>query len=43
MGERALTGRIGRPEDVAEAYIYAMKDANLTGSVVGNDGGGLLV
>lgn len=43
IGERALTGRIGRPEDVAEAYVYAMKDANLTGSVVGSDGGGLLV
>ncbi|KAI9879256.1 MAG: hypothetical protein M1830_009116 [Pleopsidium flavum] len=37
------TGAIGRPEDVAEAYVYAMKDGNLTGSVVNTNGGMLLV
>lgn len=42
-GERLLTGRIGRVEDVAEAFVYAMRDGNLTGSVVGSNGGGLLV
>jgi len=43
MGERSLTGRIGRPEDVAEAFVYAMRDENATGTVVGTNGGGLLV
>ena len=43
MGQRMLTGRVGRVEDVAEAYIYAMKDENLTGSLISSNGGGLLI
>ncbi|KAF2146746.1 uncharacterized protein K452DRAFT_218961 [Aplosporella prunicola CBS 121167] len=35
-------GRMGRPEDVAEAYIYLMKDQFATGSVVDSEGGRLL-
>ncbi|KAF8603585.1 NAD(P)-binding protein [Ceratobasidium sp. AG-I] len=34
-------GRIGKPEEVAEAYIFAMK--YLTGQVITVDGGGVLV
>ncbi|KAI9801076.1 MAG: hypothetical protein M1833_002944 [Piccolia ochrophora] len=34
-----LTGVITGPENVAEAYLYAMKDANLTGQTVLTDGG----
>ncbi|KAK4989787.1 hypothetical protein LTR50_002961 [Elasticomyces elasticus] len=37
------TGRAGRVEDVAEAYLYAMKDRNLTGSMISTNGGGLIV
>jgi NAD(P)-dependent dehydrogenase (short-subunit alcohol dehydrogenase family) len=37
------TGRIGRVEDVAEAYLYVMKDENLTGSLISSNGGGLLI
>ncbi|OLN95518.1 putative oxidoreductase YkvO 2 [Colletotrichum chlorophyti] len=37
-----LTGRVGRPEDVAEAYLYCMKDGFVTGTVVVTDGGRLL-
>ena len=37
------TGLIGQPEDVAEAYLYAMKDNNLTGSMISTNGGLLLL
>ncbi|MGW0629568.1 SDR family oxidoreductase [Streptomyces sp. NPDC002758] len=36
-------GRVGTPEDVAEAYLYLMRGGYSTGSVVDVDGGGLLV
>ena len=36
-------GRVGTPEDVAEAYLYLMRGGFSTGSVVVVDGGGLLV
>lgn len=37
-----LLNQVGEPEDVAEAYIYLMKDRNITGSVIHTDGGRLL-
>ncbi|OJI79578.1 hypothetical protein ASPTUDRAFT_180021 [Aspergillus tubingensis CBS 134.48] len=37
-----LTGEVGRPEDVAEAYVWCMKDAFVTGQRIGSDGGALL-
>ena len=37
------TGEIGKPEDVAEAYLYCMKDMFVTGSVISSEGGRLLV
>ena len=40
--EEMLTGRIGSPDDVAEAYLYVMRDANVTGQVITTDGGHLL-
>jgi NAD(P)-dependent dehydrogenase (short-subunit alcohol dehydrogenase family) len=36
------TGRIGKPEDVAEAYIYLMKDPFVTGAVIETNGGSVL-
>ncbi|GMF77700.1 hypothetical protein BDV35DRAFT_282283 [Aspergillus flavus] len=39
---QTLTGEIGKPEDVAEAYLYAMKDRFLTGELIGSNGGKLL-
>ncbi|MCX4704803.1 SDR family oxidoreductase [Streptomyces sp. NBC_01373] len=36
-------GRVGEPEDVAEAYLYLMRGAYSTGSVVVVDGGTVLV
>lgn len=41
--KRCTTGEIGRPEDVAEAYLYVMKDWNCSGSVIDSNGGGLLM
>ncbi|KAH6655999.1 hypothetical protein BKA67DRAFT_676049 [Truncatella angustata] len=37
------TGKMGRPQDVAEAYVYLMKDWNSSGSVVHSNGGVLLM
>lgn len=41
--EKLPTRRVGRVEDVAEAFLYLMKDGNATGSVVSTNGGALLV
>lgn len=35
--------RLGRPEDIAEAYLYLMKDGYVTGSIIESNGGRLLV
>ncbi len=42
MREATTTGEVGRPEDVAEAYLYAMKDRFLSGTIISSDGGRLL-
>jgi NAD(P)-dependent dehydrogenase (short-subunit alcohol dehydrogenase family) len=38
-----LMGTVGKPEDIAEAYGYLMKDRFASGSFVTSDGGRLLV
>ncbi|MCJ1307942.1 hypothetical protein MMC25_001590 [Agyrium rufum] len=40
--EKSTTGAIGLPEDVAEAFLFAMKDKNCTGTVINSDSGALL-
>ncbi len=40
--EKSTTNTVGRPEDVAEAYIYCMRDQFVTGSLIESNGGGLL-
>lgn len=40
---RLPTGRVGRVEDVAESYLYLLKDENVTGSMISTNGGTLLV
>ncbi|KAI4270316.1 MAG: hypothetical protein LQ337_006756 [Flavoplaca oasis] len=40
--KETLTGEMGTPEDVAEAYLHSMKDGFMTGSVLVNDGGRVL-
>ncbi|KAN0086836.1 hypothetical protein V8E54_000524 [Elaphomyces granulatus] len=42
MSKDTLIGQVGTPADVAEAYIYLMKDGFCTGSLVHSDGGRLL-
>ncbi|ETS84299.1 hypothetical protein PFICI_02324 [Pestalotiopsis fici W106-1] len=42
-GARAPVGRAGRVEDVAEAYLYAMKDGNCTGEIIKTRSGAHLV
>ncbi|CEJ87957.1 hypothetical protein VHEMI04567 [[Torrubiella] hemipterigena] len=41
-GASSILGKVGAPEEVAEAYLYLMKDWNATGSVVSTSGGVLL-
>jgi len=41
--ERATkVGRLGAPEDAAEAYLYAMRDGFVTGALIKTNGGWLL-
>lgn len=40
--QRTTTGVIGRAEDVAESYLFVLKDANCTGSVIDTNGGAFL-
>jgi NAD(P)-dependent dehydrogenase (short-subunit alcohol dehydrogenase family) len=40
---KSTTGRIAEAGDVAEAYLYCMKDRNVTGSIVSTNGGVLLM
>ncbi|KDN44654.1 hypothetical protein RSAG8_05419, partial [Rhizoctonia solani AG-8 WAC10335] len=41
--DKVLVNHVGTPEEVAEAYIFAMKCQYLTGQVILVDGGGVLV
>jgi NAD(P)-dependent dehydrogenase (short-subunit alcohol dehydrogenase family) len=36
------TGKIATPEMLAEAYLYLLKDPNITGSMISSNGGSLL-
>jgi len=37
------TGKVGQPVDLAEAYLYCLKDANATGIVIHSNSGTVLV
>jgi NAD(P)-dependent dehydrogenase (short-subunit alcohol dehydrogenase family) len=39
---KSLTGKIAQAEDVCEAYLYLMKDKNVTGTQIYTEGGALL-
>lgn len=43
MAQRTATGRVARPHDVAEAYLYLLRDENVTGAVVSTNGGSLIM
>ena len=40
---KMTTGEIGKPEDVAEAYLYLLRDRNVSGSCISTNGGSLLM
>jgi NAD(P)-dependent dehydrogenase (short-subunit alcohol dehydrogenase family) len=40
--EKALLGKVGTPEELAEAYVYLMRNSDSTGSVVRSEGGSVL-
>jgi NAD(P)-dependent dehydrogenase (short-subunit alcohol dehydrogenase family) len=42
FGSKTLLGKCGSPEDVAEAYLYMMRDTFVTGHILVSDGGYLL-
>jgi len=42
IAQSTTTGKIAQPEDIAEAYLYVLKDTNVTGSLIGTNGGALL-
>ncbi|KAK3111514.1 hypothetical protein LTR53_013167 [Teratosphaeriaceae sp. CCFEE 6253] len=42
MAEKTPVGRLGQPEDIAECYLWLMKDANVTGFVACSDAGSKL-
>ncbi|KAF8888709.1 hypothetical protein CPB84DRAFT_1786012 [Gymnopilus junonius] len=37
------TGRVAGPDDIAEAFLYLLKDRNVTGRCISTDGGVMLV
>ena len=43
IAKGTATGKVGLVEDVAESYIYLMKDKNITGSMISTNGGILLL
>ena len=43
MIKKVPTGHIGTPEELAECYLYLMKDTNITGTMISSNGGSLLV
>lgn len=43
LAEATKVKRLGRPEVVAEAYLYFMKDGFVTGSILHSNGGRFLI
>ncbi|KAL5040797.1 hypothetical protein BDW71DRAFT_213864 [Aspergillus fruticulosus] len=43
VADNTLTGKVGTVDEVAEAYIYLMKDSNATGACVRTNSGSVLM
>ncbi|KAI8627217.1 putative short-chain dehydrogenase [Xylariaceae sp. FL1651] len=43
LAKATTVKRLGRPEDIAEAYVYLMKDGYATGSILNSNGGRFLL
>lgn len=37
-----LTGKVAVPDDIAEAYLYLLKDSNVTGAIISTSSGALI-
>lgn len=42
VAKKSLLGKVGMPEDIAEAYLYLMKDITADGSIIHSNSGDLL-
>ncbi len=42
FSDGTLVGEVGTPENLAEAYLYFMRDGFTTGAMISSDGGRLL-
>lgn len=42
LARGTIVKRLGKPEDVVEAYMYPMKDGNVTGTILHSSGGKIL-
>lgn len=42
MEKKIPVGKVAKVEDVAESYLYLMKDQNITGAMISTSGGHLL-
>jgi NAD(P)-dependent dehydrogenase (short-subunit alcohol dehydrogenase family) len=43
VGQKLLTGKVGYPQDLAEAYLYLMRGSFTTGQIIVVDGGSLVL
>jgi hypothetical protein len=43
MAEELLLRHVGEPEELAESYLYLMKQSYGAGQIMGADGGGALI
>ena len=43
LKDKMATGRIGRVQDIAESYLYLMKDQNATAVILESNGGGMIM
>lgn len=43
IASKLPTGKVATPDEIAESYIYLLKDTNITGSMISTNGGTLLV
>lgn len=43
MKKGTTTGSVARPEQIAESYLYLMRDGNVVGTMVSTNGGSLLL
>lgn len=39
MGKKLFMGKVGKPEQLAQTYLYILKDGNQTGQILVSDGG----